>query len=166
MTGKRYAGNAEPDLARLAGKRFVFVPEAENAGGVMDLLKMVTGGTSTPTRDLYERTGQFIPRFTMVLSANKRPALPADDSGAQRRLREIAFQHRFPDDESVRADLTDPVASGPTWVALLTAAHRRWREEGMLPEPDPLDQDVGADRLDQIQRRVLGEDDDQVHRGQ
>lgn len=125
FTGRRYAGGPEPDLARLDGVRFVFVPEAERGGEVMDLLKMVSGNDPLPTWNHHAKTREMVPRFTLVLSANERPEFPADDSGARRRLREVPFRHRFPDDESIREQLTDPDIAGPAWLALLVEGHRR-----------------------------------------
>lgn len=77
---------ASPELARLAGKRFVCVPEA---GGIrMDSarVKQIVGGDPIVARMLHQNPVTFRPRFKLTFTANELAVIPDDDTGLRRRL--------------------------------------------------------------------------------
>jgi putative DNA primase/helicase len=132
FTTKRDPHAPQPDLARLAGRRLVVIPEAQESGGVVALLKAVSGGDAVPTRSHHQETFDLEPTFTLWLRANKRPRVPDDDTGLWRRIREIPFRHKFEDpDESIRRTLRDPSKSGSDILSWAVEGYLRFLDEGL-----------------------------------
>ena len=73
---KRNAAGASGDLARLAGVRFVVMPEAQK-GMLLNvaLLKRLTGGDMITARYLYREEFQYRPRFSLWINTNSKPAI-------------------------------------------------------------------------------------------
>ena len=134
FTTKRDPHSPQPDLARLVGKRLVAIPEAQESGGVVSLLKAVSGGDAIPTRSHHQETFDMEPTFTLWLRANKRPHIPHDDSGVWRRINEIPFKHIFSSpDESIRRSLKSPAESGSGILSWAVEGYLKYLEYGLKP---------------------------------
>jgi putative DNA primase/helicase len=137
FTTEARANSAQPDLARLSGKRLVAVWEAETGGAILKLLKAVSGGDVISTRSLFQETFEFRPSFTLWLRANRRPKLPHDDSGLWRRIKETPFVHQFEaPDQTIRETLTDPTRAGEAVLAWMVKGYQAYQAAGKLVPPE------------------------------
>lgn len=92
--GKAESARARPDLAKLPGVRLAFANESR-AGLRLDegLLKSLVGGDSVTARQLYQAEFDFVPQYKLWLRTNERPVFDGADTGMQRRVRLILFDH-------------------------------------------------------------------------
>lgn len=112
LTRKRgTSSSATPELADKFGKRFLVVQEPEHNDVVyVGQLKEYTGEDTILSRPLYGDPFYYVPQFTMVLTCNNLPHIPATDDGTWRRLRVTPFESQFVDenpDHSKRRFLKD-----------------------------------------------------------
>lgn len=125
------SGNASPELARLAGKRFVYVPEA---GGIrMDTarVKQIVGGDPIVARMLHQNPVTFRPTCKLAFTANELAVIPDDDSGLRRRL--LPLRVGFPvahRDSGIKAVLEDSLDGQTALLAFAVAGARAWLREG------------------------------------
>ncbi len=93
-SGKPEAAKARPDLAKLPGMRMVFANESR-AGMRLDegLLKAMTGSDTMTARELYQAEFDFVPTHKIWLRTNSAPLFDGGDSGMQRRVRLVPFDH-------------------------------------------------------------------------
>lgn len=127
--------SVRPDIARLAGRRFVSSIEVEEGKRLAEgLVKQVTGGDTVTARFLYREAFEFAPQFKLWLGANARPHVRADDAAMWRRILQLPFVEVIPTDErdpSLKRRLKhDPTAQ----TAILTWAVDgcvEWQETGL-----------------------------------
>ncbi|MEG0775046.1 phage/plasmid primase, P4 family [Clostridium sp.] len=88
------------DIAKLASRRFVVVPEL-NEGRVLDdaLLKSLTGENAYAVRHNYGREFQLRPEFKLWISSNEIPEIKSTSEGTWRRIRLIPFFYKFSEEE-------------------------------------------------------------------
>jgi len=93
------AGQATPDLADKAGKRFLVIqePDPDDQIYVGQMKELSAGNDLVPARALYGAPFYFKPQFKMVLCCNKLPNIPANDGGTWRRLRVTPWETQFVD---------------------------------------------------------------------
>lgn len=89
------------NLHMLRGRRFVSLTELD-ADERFDesLLKKVTGRDPVTTRELYDRPMTWMPEFTAWVATNHLPRLSVEDDAIWKRVKPIAFNQVFVDDES------------------------------------------------------------------
>jgi putative DNA primase/helicase len=95
----------------------------------------LSGSDPVTARDLYARPITYLPQFTLWIATNHRPRVPEDDDALWERLREIPFTVQIPEaerDPRVRAELSDPKASGAAILAWTVEGCRLFLEEGLL----------------------------------
>ena len=125
LTRKKAASNAAaPELSDKFGVRLLVVQEPEHNDVVyVGQMKEITGRDRILARPLYGDAFYYVPQFTMVLTCNNLPYIPARDKGTWRRLRVAEFESEFVDenpteprqflkDEDLQEDF-------PNWVAPL-----------------------------------------------
>ena len=96
---KKSGETAEPCMASMEGVRVLFSSEPDSKEKLqVGKVKLLTGGDTISTRNLYEGQFEFKPQFTSLLGCNKKPLLSDLDLGIRRRIRIIDFPFIFIDD--------------------------------------------------------------------
>jgi len=154
---RQVSGGATPELARLAGKRFVYVPEAGGIRLDVTRVKQVVGGDPVVARLLHRNPVTFRPVCKLAFTANELAVIPDDDPGLRRRLlplrvaspvatRDSTIKHTLEHTVEGRAALLafaaagarDWLADGADLAALRPPQHTRDALASYLAEMDPL----------------------------
>ncbi len=86
-----------PEIARLAGVRFVAMVETEDGQRLAESrIKQMTGGDAMTARVLTGHPFDFVPVFKLWLAGNHRPVIRGDDYGIWRRIVLIPFTKPIP----------------------------------------------------------------------
>ena len=155
---RREAGRATPELAMLAGVRFVGTVETrENQAIDESLTKQLTGGDPITARPLYGRYFQYTPAFKVLMSTNHLPTIKGDDHAIWRRIRKIPFDVRIADEDQDKLLGEKLLTELPGILRWAVAGCLQWQKHG-LETPDAVvkatveyrsSQDVLADFLDE-----------------
>ncbi len=96
QTHGRNAGSASPEIARLAGVRFLNMSEPPK-DMLLDvaLFKLLTGGEKISARKLYENDFEFHPQFKLFINCNSLPRVTDDTLFRSDRVRIITFDRHF-----------------------------------------------------------------------
>ena len=82
----RRGGEPTPDLAMLAGVRFLRTSEPERGAKLSEtLIKLITGGDAMQVRHLNRDFFELRPQFKLTMSGNYRPEIRGADEGIWRR---------------------------------------------------------------------------------
>lgn len=104
------AGAANPDVARLYGKRHLRVKELPEGEELREnLVKELTGGEDITVRDLFQGYFDFKPLFTAHMSGNGFPRINGTDNGIWRRMAVVPWVVTIPDAE--QRDFEEMVSS-------------------------------------------------------
>jgi putative DNA primase/helicase len=152
---RRDVGGPRPDLARLAGARFVSSIEVEDGKRLAEgLVKLLTGGDTITVRELYQKAFEFRPQFTLWLAANDEPRIRDDDGAMWRRILQIPFTVSIPEedrDPEIKATLRDPAVAGPAILAWAIEGCLDWQRIGLAPPKSILEATRAyRDRMDPI----------------
>ena len=121
------AGGATPELARLAGKRFVYVPEAGGLRLDASRIKQIVGGDPVVARLLHRNPVTFQPHFKLAFTANELAVIPDDDVGLRRRLLPLRVDATVAQrDTSLKATLEDTEEGRAALLAFAVRGARRW----------------------------------------
>ncbi len=86
-----------PEIARLAGVRFVAMVETEDGQRLAESrIKQMTGGDAMTARVLHGAPFDFVPKFKLWLAGNHRPVVRGDDHGIWRRIVLLPFTTIIP----------------------------------------------------------------------
>lgn len=132
---KQTSSNANPDIAKLAGSRFVTTVEP-NEGERFDegLIKQMTGGDKVTARFLYQDEFEFTPQFKIWMATNHKPFIRGTDDGIWRRMSIIPFAVQIPVDQvdkRLTHKLRREINAIMHWCV---EGYLMWRESG-LQEP-------------------------------
>jgi putative DNA primase/helicase len=96
----RRASGPTPEVARLAGRRFVAATET-NEGSRLDeaMIKQLTGGDRVVARNLYEGFGEFAPTAKLWLATNDKPNVKGTTDAIWRRIRLVPFTVTITEEE-------------------------------------------------------------------
>jgi putative DNA primase/helicase len=126
----------EPELMRLAGKRFAYVDEVDEGRAIDEgRIKALTGGETTTARDLYKTTETFRNTAKVWFDLNTLPDFKGVDYGIERRLVVIPFDWKVPDAQKVggmAALLKGELPGILTWAV---EGCRLWRQSGLANRP-------------------------------
>ena len=104
--------NASPDIAGLAGIRFLSVPEPpKNMLLNVALVKALTGGDAIKARKLYENMFEFRPQFKIFMHCNALPVVTDETLFDSERVRIIEFERHFTEREqnqNLKTELQKP----------------------------------------------------------
>ncbi len=100
LTRKRgSASGPTPEMADKFGTRCLIVQEPEHNDVVyVGQMKEYSGKDTILARPMYGDPFYFVPQFTMILTCNNLPHIPATDDGTWRRLRVTPFESQFVDE--------------------------------------------------------------------
>lgn len=136
--GKSNAGAATPEIARLAGARFVASAEmAEGRKLDEETLLRLTGGDTITCRALYGDTFELHPTFKVWMVANYAPRVSDRATGIWRRVIRVPFENALPAeqrDPALKAYLTSAEAR-PAILRWAVQGAREWHTMG-LSVPD------------------------------
>lgn len=97
---QKNGSNATPDIACLAGVRFLSVPEPrKNMLLDVSLLKALTGGDTIKARKLYENGFEFQPQFKLFMHCNSLPVVTDETLFQSERVRIVTFDRHFEEHE-------------------------------------------------------------------
>jgi putative DNA primase/helicase len=88
------------DIARLAGKRFVFTSETK-LGSIADgaLLKRLSAKDPITARFMRQEFFEYVPEFLIFIATNYLPVISGEDSALKRRILIVPFERTVPDNE-------------------------------------------------------------------
>lgn len=128
-------GGPRPDIARLAGARFVNSVEVDDGARLAEgLVKTLTGGDMITARFLFGDEFEYRPQFKLWLAANHAPRVGYGDDAIWRRILRIPFDTVIPKerrDPTIKATLTDPNAAGPAILAWAVRGCLEWQQIGL-----------------------------------
>ncbi len=134
---KDNAGLARPDIARLAGARFVISVEVDHGRKLATaLLKQLTGGDTVTARFLYQREFEFRPTVKLWFGCNDHPQVRSTDSGSWRRIVKVPFEAVVPEEKQNKLLKQSLGHSAlPAVLAWAVEGCLGWQKNGlMIPE--------------------------------
>lgn len=144
-------GNANPELASLAGVRLAAASEMEQGREIAEALaKNVTGGETVTARHLYAAPFEFRPQFKLWLALNHCPRVSADDGAIWRRILRIGFEHTVaPErrDKTLKPYLRNPAGGAPAVLAWAVRGCLLWQKNG-LQVPAAVERSTAAYRVE------------------
>lgn len=124
-------GGATPELARLAGKRFVYVPEAGGIRLDVPRVKQVVGGDPVVARLLHRNPFTFRPTCKLAFTANELAVIPDDDPGLRRRLLPLRVASPVARrDTTIKHTLEHTLEGRAALLAFAVAGARDWLADG------------------------------------
>lgn len=96
MSKNRNSDGASPQIARLAGVRFLNISEPPKKM-LLDvaLFKSLTGGETISARKLYQEPFEFLPQFKICINCNSLPVVTDETLFQSERVRIITFDRHF-----------------------------------------------------------------------
>lgn len=132
--GGSMGGNANPDIARLKGARFVRTNEPnENARFNEGLVKQLTGGDPITARYLYGSEFEFKPVFKLWIASNHKINVVGTDKGIWRRMRLVPFEACFEgenNDKNIEEKLLNELPQILGWAV---KGCIKWQQDGLEP---------------------------------
>lgn len=136
MGSAKGAGDARPDLAKLAGRRLVICSEVPRGRRFDEaLVKKLTSDTIT-ARKLYRDEFEFSVTFKVMLSCNDAPKISPDEEAIWRRLHLVPLDRVVPEadrDPEVRASLRRFSETGPAILAMAVRGALAVLASGLKP---------------------------------
>jgi putative DNA primase/helicase len=120
------------DVARLRGKRAVFLNETERGGRFDEAkLKQLTGGDVLNARFLREEFFDFAPTHKLVMRGNYQPRITGTDDGIWSRMRLVPFEQSFVgrEDRGLKDELLSELPGILNWAI---EGCLRWQQEGLV----------------------------------
>ena len=131
---KRGAGQANPEIARLVGLRFVLGTEIQQGVGFNEaLIKDITGGDTVIARMLHTNPIEFDPQFALVLYGNHKPRIKSQDEGIWRRLPLVPWSVVIPEGERDKRLPAKLQAEAQGILAWMVRGCVAWQQEGLNP---------------------------------
>lgn len=129
---KSSTNNANSDIARLKGARFVTSAEPNEGMRLNEgLLKQLTGDDMITARKLYGDEFEFRPEFKLWMATNHKPTIRGTDLGIWRRIHIIPFCVTIPEevvDKNLPFKLMQEL---PDILAWIVEGYKLWKTEGL-----------------------------------
>ena len=139
---------ANPEIAKLKGKRFVLASEINDSHRLNEsLVKDLTGGDSISARFLNQNSFEFTPQCKLWVYGNYKPYVKGTDEGIWRRIKLIPFKVTIPENE-VDAMLIDKLTKELSGILnwSLDGLKRLQKLEYRIAEPKVIKDEVKAYR--------------------
>lgn len=159
MSRQSNASAPSEDLARLAGIRFLNVPEpAEGVTLNVAIVKRITGNDPITARFLHKNSFTYVPKFKFILTTNHQPNVTDQTLFSSDRINVITFEKHFGEAER-DTSLKEMFASEEAKSAVLNWMLDGWKylcTEGMYPIPECIKQatDEYKSSQDKIQQYI------------
>ncbi|MFT0892940.1 phage/plasmid primase, P4 family [Pseudochelatococcus sp. G4_1912] len=130
---------ATPDIARLAGKRFVAIAELGRGAPLREsLVKTMTGGEPMPARHLNKGFFDLVPEFIPFMSGNDLPEVGGLDHGIWRRLKFVHWPVKIPPEEQrpLREMVDGMLAEAPGILNWAIEGALRFLRDGLRDPPN------------------------------
>lgn len=130
---RKEVGSPRPDIARLAGARFVYAVETDAGQALASgKVKLLSGGDTITARFLHAKEFEFAARFKLWLGANDAPHLRHSDEALWSRIQRIPFLHQ-PEkkDRTLPAHLRDPQGAAPAFLRWVLEGAVQWHRSGL-----------------------------------
>ena len=140
--------NANPEIAKLKGKRFVLASEINDSHRLNEsLVKDLTGGDCISARFLNQNSFEFTPQCKLWVYGNYKPYVKGTDEGIWRRIKLIPFKVTIPENE-VDAMLIDKLTKEISGILnwSLEGLKRLQKLEYRIAEPKIIKDEVKAYR--------------------
>jgi putative DNA primase/helicase len=146
---KKFQSQNQSHLARLNGKRLVFITETgQNEKLNEPQVKDMSGGEPLIARFLYKNEFEFTPQFKMIMMSNYEPIIRGTDYGIWRRTRIVRFKNIIPPDK-IDTHLSDKLIKERNSIFWLLVKHYvAYRKAGRLIEPDEVLNETNMYRTD------------------
>lgn len=129
---KQGQGQANSDIARLKGSRFVTTVEPNEGARINEgLLKQLTGGDKVTARKLYGNEFEFEPEFKLWMATNHKPIIRGRDLGIWRRMHMVPFTVQIPEeavDKNLKYKLRKELTGIMKWAV---DGCLKWQREGL-----------------------------------
>jgi putative DNA primase/helicase len=146
---KKFQSQNQSHLARLNGKRLVFITETgQNEKLNEPQVKDMSGGEPLIARFLYKNEFEFTPQFKMIMMSNYEPIIRGTDYGIWRRTRIVRFKNIIPPDK-IDTHLSDKLIKERNSIFWLLVKHYvAYRKAGRLMEPQEVIKETEEYRTD------------------
>ena len=128
---------ANPEIARLQGKRFILCNEPDKGSYFNEsLLKQLTGGDTIAARGLYSDFIEFKPQFKLFVTANSLPNVRDNSLFASGRIKILNFPHHFSEEQQDKT-LKEKLTSNEAKSAILNwliDGYNKYKKEGLPAE--------------------------------
>lgn len=128
------SGTPTPEIARLAGARFVSAVETEDGQRLAESrMKQLTGCDAYTARFLHGTPFDFVPIFKLWIAGNHKPNIQGDDYGVWRRIVLVPFSIQIPEAQQDKG-LPDKLRSEyPGVLNWLIEGCLAWQRHGLNP---------------------------------
>jgi putative DNA primase/helicase len=127
-------GQANSDIARLVGTRFVTCSEPNEGVKLNEgLIKQLTGEDRVTARRLYANEFEFKPQFKIWLSTNHKPIIRGTDNGIWRRMRLIPFTVEIPPEKQDKKLKYKLLKETPGILKWAVEGFLMYQKEGLEP---------------------------------
>jgi putative DNA primase/helicase len=129
----RRGDQATPDLARLAGARFVRTSEPDSSAKLAEpFVKLTTGGDTVTARALHREAFEFRPQFKLTVSGNYKPRIRGTDDGIWRRVRLVPWKVTIAKEERDKHLKEKLLLEAPGILNRLLDGLRDWMDHGLV----------------------------------
>ena len=133
MRGRNRAGQADPDIAKLPGKRMAVTIETEDNQRLAEAkVKSLIGGDILSTRALYGNPFDFVNRAKIWLASNHKPEFSGNQA-IWERLIVIPFENTIPFEDRDQYLTEKLQGEAPGILAWAIEGARRFYVEGLKP---------------------------------
>jgi P4 family phage/plasmid primase-like protien len=148
MAKEHNSENANPDIAKLKGKRLVIASEISDAHRLNEsLIKDLTGGDKISARFLNRNPIEFSPQCKLFMYGNHKPFVRGTDDGIWRRIKLIPFKYTIPEnavDPLLIEKLTKELSGILNWC--LAGLKELQEQNYLINEPDIIKDETKAYR--------------------
>lgn len=131
--GKRN-GEHDQDRARLAGARYIIVPEANKMPLDEAFVKALTGGDAVQANKMRENSFSYVSRGLLILTANQKPNVSGQDDGIWRRVKLVPLLADFRSADKRDTHLEAKLNADAEYVlAWLVEGAKAWYADGLPP---------------------------------